>query len=60
MHVIVLFLSPCVFSSPEPKAQCELIGWEWSWRPSVLLSVMLSPPKPLDEIQPNFVCELLT
>ena len=24
------------------------------------LSVMLSPPKPLDEIQPNLVCELLT
>ena len=23
-------------------------------------SVMLSPPKPLDEIQPNLVCELLT
>ena len=29
-------------------------------RPSIPLSVMLSPPKPLDEIQPNFVCELLT
>ena len=29
-------------------------------RPSVCLSVMLSPPKPLDEIQPNLVCELLT
>ena len=27
---------------------------------SVRLSVMLSPPKPLDEIQPNLVCELLT
>ena len=24
------------------------------------MSVMLSPPKPLDEIQPNLVCELLT
>ena len=23
-------------------------------------SVTLSPPKPLDEIQPNLVCELLT
>ena len=31
-----------------------------SVRPSVRLSVTLSPPKPLDEIQPNFVCELLT
>ena len=28
--------------------------------PSVLLSVMLSHPKPLDKIQPNLVCELLT
>ena len=27
---------------------------------SVRLSVTLSPPKPLDEIQPNLVCELLT
>ena len=26
----------------------------------VRLSIMLSPPKPLDEIQPNLVCELLT
>ena len=24
------------------------------------LSVKLSPPKPLDDIQPNLVCELLT
>ena len=31
-----------------------------SVHPSVHLSVMLSPPKPLDEIQPNLVCELLT
>ena len=29
-------------------------------RPSVCPSVTLSPPKPLDEIQPNLVCELLT
>ena len=28
--------------------------------PSCCLSVMLSPPKPLDEIQPNLVCGLLT
>ena len=27
---------------------------------SVHLSVMLSPPKPFDKIQPNLVCELLT
>ena len=31
-----------------------------SVHPPVHLSVMLSPPKPLDEIQPNLVCELLT
>ena len=24
-----------IFSSPEPKAQDELIGWDSSWRPSV-------------------------
>ena len=28
--------------------------------PSVCPSVMLSPPKPLDEIKPNLVVELLT
>ena len=28
--------------------------------PSCCLSVMLSPPKPLDEIQLNLVCQLLT
>ena len=28
--------------------------------PSVRPSVMLSPPKPLDEIQPNLVCEFFT
>ena len=27
---------------------------------SVRPSIMLSPPKPLDEIKPNLVCELLT
>ena len=31
-----------------------------SVRPYIRLSVMLSPPKPFDEIQPNLVCELLT
>ena len=30
------------FSSPEPKAQGELIGWESSGRPSIRLSVRLS------------------
>ena len=29
-------------------------------RPSVRPFVTLSPPKSLDEIQPNLVCELLT
>ena len=28
--------------------------------PTDRLSVMLSPPKPMDKIQPNLVCELLT
>ena len=28
--------------------------------PSCCLSVMLYPPKPLDEIKPNLMCELLT
>ena len=27
---------------------------------SICLSFMLSPPKPLDKIQPNLLCELLT
>ena len=39
-------------------------GYCYRLRPSVCLSVrlsvMLSPPKPMDEIQPNLVCELLT
>ena len=47
------------------------VAWvmPWGWDLGVLkgqnqilsccLSVMLSPPKPLDEIQPNLVCELL-
>ena len=30
----------CIFSSPEPKAQGELIGWESSGRPSVCLSTL--------------------
>ena len=29
-----------IISSPEPKAQGELIGWESSGRPSVLLSTL--------------------
>ena len=33
---------PTLFSSPEPKAQGELIGWESSGHPSVRLSVRLS------------------
>ena len=31
-----------------------------SVRPFVRPSVLLSPPKPLGEIQPNLICELLT
>ena len=43
-----------------------LVGWTWgvlrgqNQIQSCCLSVMLSPPKPLDEIKPNLVCELLT
>ena len=33
---------PAYFSSPEPKAPGELIGWDSSWRPCVPLSVRLS------------------
>ena len=29
----------CIFSSPEPKALGELIGWDSSWCPSVRASV---------------------
>ena len=36
------------------------MGYCNSLHPSVRSSVMLSLPKPLDEIQPNLVCELLT
>ena len=39
---IFVLESSLVFSSPEPKAQGELIGWESSGRPSVRLSVRLS------------------
>ena len=35
-------------------------GYYYRLRQAVCPSVMLSPPKPLDEIQPNLVCELLT
>ena len=34
--------------------------WGQNQIPSCFLSVMLSPPEPLDEIQPNLVYELLT
>ena len=32
----------CIFSSPEPKAQGELIVWDSSRRPSVRASVRVS------------------
>ena len=35
------------------------LGAKIKFRPAVCL-FMLSPPKPIDEIQPNLVCELLT
>ena len=53
-----LLLSPRFFKK---KVKGRLLSPP-SVRPSVRLSVrpsvMLSPPKPLDEIQPNLVCEL--
>ena len=58
-----LFLSPRFF-----KKASGILQSPPSVRPSVRLSVRLSvrpsvtlsPPKPLDEIQPNLVCGLLT
>ena len=35
-------------------------GYCYRLRPCICPSIMLSLPKPLDEIQPNLVCELLT
>ena len=53
------WLSPRFF-----KKASGILQWPPSVRlsvcPSVRPSVTLSPPKPLDEIQPNLVCELLT
>ena len=49
--VALTYLSPCFFK----KAKGILLS-----PPSVRPSVMLFPPLPLDEIQPNLVCELLT
>ena len=46
-----LLLPPCFFKKAKVILYSPL---------SVRLSIMLSPPKPLDEIQPNLVCELLT
>ena len=43
--------------------QIWCVGYSHEWvsvRLSVRPSVTLSPPKPLDEIQPNLVCGLLT
>ena len=45
------YLSPRFFK----KAQGILLS-----PPSIRPSFMLSPPKPLNEIQPNLACELLT
>ena len=49
--------------------ECAIAKHNLAWGPgpwggqiglSVRLSVTLSPPKPLDKIQTNYVCELLT
>ena len=50
-----VYLSPLFF-----KKASGILQSPPSVRPSVRPSVTLSPPKPLDEIQPNLVCELLT
>ena len=39
---IMFIFKICIFSSPEPKAQGELIVWDSSWRPSVRPSVRAS------------------
>ena len=40
-------------------AQVVGLGGAWGLK-SVCLSVKISPPNPLDKIQPNLVCQLLT
>ena len=42
MHLHGKLFEKLIFSSPEPKAQGELIGWDWSGHPSIRLSVHLS------------------
>ena len=68
---VVWLLVVCVFSS---WCRCDLVcdghyphaflkkrrGYCYRLRASVGPSVMLTPPKPLDDIQPNFVYEVLT
>ena len=63
-HFLHCLISPYLFIIPtlflkKRRGYCNRLR-----RPSVRLSVRpsvtLSPPKPLDEIQPNLVCELLT
>ena len=49
--ILLLLLSPRFFKKASGILQSP---------PSVRLSVTLSSPKPLDEIQPNLVCVLLT
>ena len=57
----MLFLSYYPHSLPRSFKKVKGISlMPPSVRPSVRPSVMLSPPKPLDKIQPNLVCELLT
>ena len=56
MHMLSVFFFVCY-----PHAFLKKCwGYCNRLRPSVRLSVTLSPPKPLDEIQLNLVCELLT
>ena len=51
--ICIYFLSPHFFLK-------KRMGYFNRLHPPIHPSVMLSPPKPLAEIQPNLVCQLLT
>ena len=57
---LFVYLSSKLLLFPRFLKKCEGDIVIASVRPSFRLFIMLSPPKPLDKIQPNLVCELLT
>ena len=59
--ILVKNLKGYFFSSPEPKAHGELIGYPWSGvRPSSVHNAQRSSsPKPLGRSKPNFMWSLL-